>query len=137
MNFKKFFQDYGCCGGDRDDLSVSSSDSNDSKKHKTKKFEKLVFEPKPPKRRSSRQFNETKSEVSSTHWTELDNTRLSARPTITTYLNTGESSFDREDYTTQEPIDFESTRSETEFRFLFLINRFETFNRARKGREQP
>ena len=111
MNFKKFFQDYGCCGGDRDDLSVSSSESYESKKHKTKKFGKLVFEPKPPERKSI-PYNESKSEVSSTHWTELDHPRLSTRPTLTTYLNTselGESSFDKEDYTTQEPIDFEST----------------------------
>ena len=114
MNFKKFFQDYGCCGGDRDDLSISSTESKKFKKSKTKAFEKLAFQSRYPERRSI-QRNENKNEVFSTHWTELDDIPSSSNPPFKTIPDTsefGESSadvVDVEDYTTKEPIDFEST----------------------------
>jgi len=115
MSFKKLFQDYGCCGGDRDDLSISSNGSKNTKRKKSKAFEKLVFESKNSETRSIHP-NQNENQISSINWTKLDDLPLPANPpfeAIQTYRDSSEfreSSIEAEDYTTKEPIDFESLK---------------------------
>jgi len=112
MNFKKLFKDYGCCGGDRDDLSVSSSDSQKRKMQpKRKKIEKIFIQPlAQPK--ASVQIEENKSGVSSTQWTEIEEIPTSTDPNVKLtqaypHRVVNNPGIEIEEYMTQEPIDFE------------------------------
>jgi len=115
MSFKKFFQDYGCCGGDRDDLSISSTESKKAKKNKSKAFEKVTFQSKDPETRSIRK-NPNQNHIPSINWTKLDDLPIPSDPpfeTIQTFQDSSEFrelSIEAEDYTTKEPIDFESLK---------------------------
>lgn len=112
MNFKKLFKDYGCCGGDRDDLSVSSDDSQKRKTlPKRKKIEKIFIQPI-VQRKVPVQVEEDKSGVSSTQWTDLEEIPPSTDPKVKltqAYPHgvVNNASIEIEEYMTQEPIDFE------------------------------
>lgn len=110
MDLKTIFKTYGCCGGDRDDLSVSSTESQKRK---------LV----PPRRnkvnsknkeipRAYIEIQNPKSGPSDAHWADLgviqmpSNTNVPLSSNYSSHLEL--ESADVEDYFTEEPIDFES-----------------------------
>lgn len=110
MDLKTILKSYGCCGGDRDDLSVSSSESHQRKiipprRNKVNSKNKAV--PKPYI------INENQKNVApDTHWPEVEGVQMPLGqnvPVSSTYTNRfGLESAEPEDYfTPEEPIDFD------------------------------
>lgn len=109
FSWKAIFKGYSCCGGDRDDISVSSTDSKNPKvKDVLKKKGSLKYK---KMKKVPLVFDDNKSIASSTHWTDLEDIPLPSDPNIrlsSAYPGqVGQESIDLDDHFTQEIIDFE------------------------------